>query len=125
MNLEVKKLWIEALRSDEYKQGRHALCSMGASGVKEFCCLGVLVDLYIKKTKSRCYWRPILVLGLAHRYLPYGISLDWQTGSLPDEEKFKRWIGEIIPSVEHTLVNLNDTRQLNFDEIADWIEEHL
>lgn len=40
---EIKALWIDALRSGEYQQGREYLNSE-----KGFCCLGVLCDLAIK-----------------------------------------------------------------------------
>jgi len=43
MNPEIKKRWIEALNSDEYKQTKMFL--KDSTG---FCCLGVLTDLYIK-----------------------------------------------------------------------------
>lgn len=42
---EVKELWIEALESGDYPQGRLALLSS-----EGFCCLGVLCDLYRQKT---------------------------------------------------------------------------
>lgn len=44
MNKEVKKLWLEALRSGDYKQG----CNLLRSRNDEFCCLGVLCDLAYK-----------------------------------------------------------------------------
>lgn len=59
MDPEVKRLWIEALRSDEYKQGKSALRQILKSlarkrhkGLKaqRFCCLGVICDLYQKHT---------------------------------------------------------------------------
>jgi hypothetical protein len=37
MDAELKKRWVAALRSGEFKQGRYELESEGA-----FCCLGVL-----------------------------------------------------------------------------------
>jgi len=40
MNPEVKKLWVEALRSGKYKQGKSRLRRGG-----EYCCLGVLCDI--------------------------------------------------------------------------------
>jgi len=43
MNPEVKELWLAALRSGEYKQGRQRLRTDD-----EFCCLGVLCDLAVK-----------------------------------------------------------------------------
>lgn len=40
MNREIKKRWIDALRSGEYKQGHYRLRLDN-----QFCCLGVLCDL--------------------------------------------------------------------------------
>ena len=47
MNPEVKKKWVEALRSGKYKQGKGRL-KLG----EQYCCLGVLCDLYIKREQS-------------------------------------------------------------------------
>lgn len=50
MNKEVKKLWVEALRSKEYPQTigmlRRDVANTGANA--GFCCLGVLTDLACK-----------------------------------------------------------------------------
>ncbi len=46
MNPEVKKKWIDALRSGWYDQGSEKLRS-----VTGYCCLGVLCDLYTQETK--------------------------------------------------------------------------
>lgn len=48
MNQEVKKLWVEALVSGEYKQAKGLL--RRESG---YCCLGVLCDIYEKQTKKK------------------------------------------------------------------------
>ena len=40
----IKKLWVKALRSGKYKQGRNALCHAG-----RYCCLGVLCDIAVKQ----------------------------------------------------------------------------
>lgn len=45
MDARVKGLWVKALRSGEYEQGKQALHPNG-----KFCCLGVLCDLYLKET---------------------------------------------------------------------------
>lgn len=47
MKTEIKKKWIEALRSGEYKQGRRML----KDNQGKFCCLGVLCDIYAKEKK--------------------------------------------------------------------------
>lgn len=44
MNERVKKLWIEALTSGEYEQGKGVLRDGDT-----FCCLGVLCDLHRKE----------------------------------------------------------------------------
>ena len=48
MKPEIKKLWIDALLSGEYEQGRGVLCRNNLDGTTEWCCLGVLTDLAIK-----------------------------------------------------------------------------
>lgn len=47
MNKEIKKLWVEALRSDEYKQGTRALSRL-EEGNYIYCCLGVLCEIAYK-----------------------------------------------------------------------------
>lgn len=42
MDPEIKKLWVEALRSGEYEQGRDMLKDPADN---KFCCLGVLCEL--------------------------------------------------------------------------------
>lgn len=41
---EVRQLWVKALRSGEYKQGRTRLRTKDG----KYCCLGVLTDLAVK-----------------------------------------------------------------------------
>jgi hypothetical protein len=45
MNETIKRQWIDALRSGEYKQGKKKL----RSTENQFCCLGVLCDLAAKQ----------------------------------------------------------------------------
>jgi hypothetical protein len=52
MKDNIKKLWVKALRSGEYKQGKGALVVKGKQ-CDSFCCLGVLTDLYVRQTKSK------------------------------------------------------------------------
>jgi hypothetical protein len=47
MNSEVKKVWIDALRSGDYDQGLGQLHTM-QNDIHAYCCLGVLCDLAIK-----------------------------------------------------------------------------
>lgn len=51
MNPEIKKAWVEALRSGEYAQARGALCRTEGTVDDQtvgYCCLGVLTDLAVK-----------------------------------------------------------------------------
>lgn len=48
MKKDIKKLWVKALRSGKYKQGRGELKTVKG----RYCCLGVLTDLYCKKYKK-------------------------------------------------------------------------
>lgn len=54
MNPEVKQLWLDALRSGEYKQGRNVLRDKNDN----YCCLGVLTDLYVKNVPDAGCWVP-------------------------------------------------------------------
>jgi hypothetical protein len=42
MNADIKKIWVEALRSGQYKQGQTLL----RNKENKFCCLGVLCNLH-------------------------------------------------------------------------------
>ncbi len=50
MNKKIKKLWLRALRSGKYTQGKNRLKTKD-----RFCCLGVLCDLHAKKFNKK--WR--------------------------------------------------------------------
>ena len=45
MKEEVKDLWLEALRSGKFRQGRRRLKVMLPDGRFEYCCLGVLCEI--------------------------------------------------------------------------------
>lgn len=126
MKPEIKALWIEALRSGEYEQGRGQL-NMN----NHFCCLGVLCDLAEKagvvegvRNESPC--GPHCGL-CAHDTVR--VSYDGLTGVLPDS--VMEWSG--MPSYDgehyseagdrHTLMYLNDELNYDFSEIADVIEK--
>lgn len=103
MNPEVKKKWVEALRSGEYKQCRGALFKKGA-----YCCLGVLREIAPKEMRN---------------------SPGEQKGFL--SKKVRRWAGLnesnpiIGPHKRLNAVNCNDNLKMSFVEIADLIEENL
>ncbi len=63
MNPDVKKRWIKALESEEYKQGTGELQTPFGT----YCCLGVLTDLYLQDRKREwkifegCKLLPVVV----------------------------------------------------------------
>lgn len=115
MNKEIKTLWVKALRSGKYKQGRGALRNTN----NEFCCLGVLCDV---ARKEGVIGRPKKMKdeGL-YAYGPIGNS-----GVLPTV--VKEWAGltGVNPYIgPEAASNWNDAEKKSFDEIADLIEEYL
>ena len=112
MNADIKKLWVEALRSGKYEQGMARLHR--ASGA--FCCLGVLCDLAVKAEvippPSRAY------CGAADEHYIY----DGSAAYLPDS--VATWAALETQGVfTTTLVSYNDTRGYSFEQIANIIEE--
>lgn len=48
MHKNIMEKWVNSLRSGKYCKGRKRLCTIRKNGSKNWCCLGVLCDLYIK-----------------------------------------------------------------------------
>lgn len=55
MNAEIKAEWIKRLR--EYKKGEGYLCSERSEGERQWCCLGVLSDIYVEQTPGATWDR--------------------------------------------------------------------
>ena len=101
MNKEWKTKWIAALRSGKYKQTTGKLKHEDG-----FCCLGVLCDI------SKLH-----VWADRNRYFTYDGSKD----ELPESVAA---LSEVPYNVQAYLGGLND-RGKTFEEIAQWIEDHL
>jgi hypothetical protein len=114
VNKEVKRAWVEALRSGKYKQATGRL-----RRVDGYCCLGVLCNLY-KESHQDCNWSEE---SDCFCFVIHEENTDPAMDFLP--EKVVEWAG-LDSSDPHdgTLVGLND-RGATFDEIADVIEENL
>jgi hypothetical protein len=50
---ELRKQWVEALRSGEYRQGYGTLRNVN----NEYCCLGVLCDIVAKDQPEKFGWK--------------------------------------------------------------------
>lgn len=108
MNPEIKQKWVEALRSGDYKQARSCLYDPETNS---YCCLGVLTDIYRKElNRSKCF--------LAGGYLSDNTQ-EWAGLSSCDPI--------INPSraTMRSASDSNDILSLNFNQIADLIEENL
>lgn len=121
MNPQIKERWLKALRSGEYKQGKGQLkCG------DEFCCLGVLSDIYAKEHGIE--WIDTHPLR-SDKFLSENAAV------LPDQ--VSNWADcEVSPSVvieggRVSLSALNDGvlkglyGEHNFSSISDFIESQL
>lgn len=50
MKKSVMQKWTKALKSGEYLQGKNYLAQVNKDGEHEFCCLGVLCNIYQEET---------------------------------------------------------------------------
>ena len=115
MKQEIKEKWVAALRSGEYKQGTDYLNANG-----NFCCLGVLTDLYIQEKGLE--WEENWMNGEASHFL--------SEGELPPVDVLQ-WAGmNNIESVELDQFGnrveyhlLNDDYKYTFEQIADIVEK--
>ena len=124
MNKQVKERWIKALRSGKYKQGQHLLVS-NDSDDKKYCCLGVLCQLYATEKKK----------GISK--IKLGVATSSSGDRLPAKQFLpnivREWAGLDVsdPIVDYDdnstnrLTHLNDGYELDFNQLADIIEEQL
>lgn len=124
MNQEIKRKWIQALRSGAYKQGKNML----QSSKGEFCSLGVLCDIFVKENPEIewknhevcCYLsgRMVKIIPVSYGAPPYivGVWAGFDNGIPPKL---------IYNNYKRSLIFLNDTKSLPFFEIADLIEAQL
>ena len=111
MNPEMKKKWLDALRSGGYKQGR--LCLRRGD---EFCCLGVLCDI-----SGLGKWLGPNDDGEDH----YEVGSEYEWAYPPKAVRDVAGLDYENPLVGvRTLGDIND-EGATFEEIADLIEEHL
>lgn len=104
---ELKKAWLEKLRSGKYEQGKYGLRDLN----NKFCCLGVYADCLVDAEPSLYKWAPS---EFHYRFFAN------------DEHKVGFLQGSLMEtSVQSKLSNMNDAEEKTFLEIADYIEENL
>ena len=126
MNKEVKKIWLAALKSGEYKQGKGRLRRDRSGEQDTYCCLGVLCDLSISHHNAASCWVDSLSVRLKLRDINGGNNRSFKVndnsiafvGSLPHE--VMEWAGLNTTDAE-ALSDINDTT-LEDDDFAEVIE---
>ncbi len=125
MKPEIKKLWSDALNSGNYRQGKGQLLKDG-----EFCCLGVLCDVYVRQT-NLAEWLPSEPVTGRHMIIDKNaLAGDYITSGLP--WYVRQWAGDLSydPLILYKgeslpLSQLNDAFGLDFKQIAQLIEDQL
>jgi len=108
------------LRGGKYKQGKEYLQTKNGN----FCCLGVLCDLYIRTKegkKSKAAWR-----GDEFGGYEFASKKETEGGVLPREVKKWAGLGDSNPYLDNDVTSeLNDETRVGFRGIANRIEKHL
>lgn len=112
MKKTVAKKWVAALRSGEFKQGKAYLRSRG-----NYCCLGVLCELYRQET-GRGRWEPVIGLPGVLKFIVGGATASATHTALP--AAVADWAG--MHGAGGELAYENDGGE-TFDTIADIIED--
>ena len=109
MNKELKKKWVEALRSGDYKQTKGylqvtdpGLCIYPVG----FCCLGVLCEV-----ANYPYMRN------SDQFLPSGLQEEQGLGMLVRYDSCE--------TIASHVMKMNDVGNNSFSDIADWIEANV
>jgi hypothetical protein len=123
MKKYIKKAWIKALRSGEYKQGHKRLCRT-FNGEDLYCCLGVLAN-----ECADGYWVSVSDLAFDDDdSITWGfVRHDGDDDALPEDAiifSLEKELG-IDKRAMSMLAGMNDVGGLDFEQIADWIEESL
>ena len=116
MRKKVNQLWVNALRSGKYEQGRGVLCSLD----NKYCCLGVLTEVYIEQMKKNRKKSKVSKASISttycKQYLVNGKTI--ATHQLP--EVVRKWAG--LTTGKHMwAISMNDSHALDFLDIANCI----
>jgi len=126
MNPDIKAQWVAALRSGEYRQGKHVLHNVDED---TYCCLGVLCDLAVKAgviTETTEEFN-VTVNGDITVYGVNGDKLDQGGAILPVEVMAWAHLDHANPDAadddrEVSLADWNDDMRYTFEDIARLIE---
>lgn len=123
MNKQIKQMWINALRGNEYKQTQSYLRDK-----RGYCCLGVLCDIYRKQSIDRNVgWD---MLEQDYYTFTYPERVGEAAITLPNIVKDWAEVYSVNPIIKlddrtvTTLAELNDGGK-DFKQIADIIDKYL
>lgn len=120
MNPTVKTKWLKALRSGKYKQGKGALRII-KDGETQYCCLGVLCDLYAKEKKIKGWNKNNTFSNTEETAVLPEIVVKWaglkKVGANPSTKSTRRGLA----SLNDSSVEVNNS----FKQIANIIEKEL
>jgi len=134
MKPQVKEAWVTALESEEFAQGSYRLQSQS----KEFCCLGVLCEIYRRHHPETSRWVPTVGNDMRFEVLNFpgvdGYAHQGDSGLPPDAVKdwaeldFKQKLtiaGQTGGFVLHNDGAGTDIQKKTFKQIAAAIKEQL
>jgi hypothetical protein len=113
MRKDIKKIWVNDLRSGNFTQADSVLCECPSVNDKKnqhHCCLGVLCDIYARKVKKK---RLINVLNKVKKEGEYELLND----------EVLKWAG-LKDKTQQKLAEMNDDGD-SFEEIASYISKNL
>lgn len=130
MKPEIKKLWVEALRSGKYKQGRGYLHTNYGDD-HAYCCLGVLAEIAITNgvsvsvdSRSLDGRESCWEYGDCVEFLPETIA-EWANLTTTGEYTYVIDEGDHAGAVVSTTLADENDQGASFDELADEIERWL
>ena len=115
MDQKLKALWVEALRSDRFKQTGGTLKNEAGH-----CCLGVACELMVA--------HDLVPEGIKINITDGGISIDGRTRDAGYTGTFPYTLVSALsipPTGYDRVIALNDSGERNFKAIADYIEQNL
>jgi hypothetical protein len=122
MNQEYKEKWVAALRSGDYEQCKGRLRTDKDDATKAYCCLGVLSDV-VAKENPKYIWQNNVVMTPTGSYGSTALAKHMAVYLNMDTDPLVEYLA--APDNRASLSALNDTYNLNFNQIADIIEAQL
>jgi hypothetical protein len=126
MHKNIMEKWVEALRSGKYRKGRGVLTEVKKNGTKNYCCLGVLCELYMEENNLPIRIGPQVSARSRDRMIVYYDEYD---KFLPYE--VRKWAGmdsrlgeSNCGSVSLWFLNDNPKAKRSFKRMADIIEKN-